>query len=67
MPAAPDDRAQVERRAKAVQAATDDSVEVALVDQGYIGQTLATLAHKRGLELRAPNRTGTDRAGGRWS
>ena len=56
-PANADDRAQVEhlakvdRLSKAVQAATDDNVEVAFVDQGYIGQTPATAARRHGIEL----------------
>jgi transposase len=50
-PANADDRAQVERLAKAVQAATDDSVEIAFVDQGYTGEKPATAARKHGIEL----------------
>ncbi|MFF8799798.1 MULTISPECIES: IS5 family transposase [unclassified Methylobacterium] len=50
-PANADDRAQVERLAKAVQAATDDSVEVAFVDQGYTGEKPATAARRHGIEL----------------
>jgi len=50
-PANADDRAQVERLAKAVQAATDDSVEVAFVDQGYTGEKPAAAARRHGIEL----------------
>jgi transposase len=50
-PANADDRAQVEHLAKAVQVASDDSVEVAFVDQGYTGQTPATAARRHGIEL----------------
>ncbi len=50
-PASADDRAQVERLAKAVQAATDDSVEVAFVDQGYTGEKPAAAARRHGIEL----------------
>ncbi|GJD78995.1 hypothetical protein GCM10007886_38170 [Methylobacterium gregans] len=50
-PANADDRAQVERLAKAVQAATGDSVEVAFVDQNYTGQTPAAAARRHGIEL----------------
>jgi transposase len=50
-PANADDRAQVERLAKAVQAATDDHVEIAVVDQGYTGEKPAAAARKHGIEL----------------
>ncbi|CAO4149273.1 IS5 family transposase ISMdi26 [Methylorubrum aminovorans] len=50
-PANADDRAQVEHLAKAVQAATDDSVEIAFVDQGYTGDKAARAARKHGIEL----------------
>lgn len=36
-PANADDRVEVGRMAKAIQAATDDSVDLAFVDQGYTG------------------------------
>ena len=52
-PANADDRAQVERLAKAVQAATSDSVEVAFVDQGYTGEKPAAAARKHGIALEA--------------
>lgn len=50
-PANADDRVQVERLAKAVQAATDDSVEIAFVDQGYTGEKPAAAARRHGIEL----------------
>jgi transposase len=50
-PASADDHAKVGRLAKAVQAATDDSVEVAFVDQGYTGGKPAAAARKHGIEL----------------
>ncbi|WP_284246680.1 IS5 family transposase [Methylobacterium haplocladii] len=50
-PANADDRAQVGRLAKSVQAATDDSVEIAFVDQGYTGENPATAAREHGIEL----------------
>ena len=52
-PANADDRAQVERLAKTVQAATSDSVEVAFVDQGYTGEKPAAAARKHGIALEA--------------
>lgn len=50
-PADADDRAQVGRLAKAVQAATGESVEVAFVDQGYTGEKPAKAARANGIEL----------------
>ena len=50
-PADADDRAQVGRLAKAVQAATDESVEVAFVDQGYTGEKPAAAAREHGIEM----------------
>ena len=50
-PANADDRAEVERLAKAVQAATGDSVEIAFVDQGYTGEKPATAAREHGIAL----------------
>lgn len=47
MPANADDRAQVERLANAVQAATDDSVEMAFVYQGYTDEKPATAARRQ--------------------
>lgn len=51
-PADADDRAQVGRLAKAVQAATGESVEVAFVDQGYTGEKPAAAARAHGIELK---------------
>jgi len=45
------DRAQVKKLAKDVQAATGDSVELAYVDQGYTGEQPAADAAKKGIEL----------------
>jgi transposase len=45
------DRAQVEELAKAVQEATDESVELAYVDQGYIGEQPAEAAEEHGIRL----------------
>src|SRR3954451_18090445 len=50
-PADEQDRDQVKRLAAAVQAATGKSVEIAFVDQGYTGQTLATEAAAHGIRL----------------
>jgi transposase len=50
-PATVDDRAEVGHLAKAVQAATGESVEVAFVDQGYTGEKPAQAARERGIEL----------------
>jgi len=47
-PANADDRAQVEHLAKAVQAATDDSVEIAFVGQGCTGGKPGTAARVEG-------------------
>lgn len=46
-----DDRAEVGRMAKAIQAATDDSVELAFVDQGYTGAKPALAAAEHGITL----------------
>jgi len=51
-PANADDRAEVGRIAKAIQAETGDSVEVAFVDQGYTGEKPAEAAKAHGIELR---------------
>jgi len=45
------DRAQVGKLAKAMQAETGKSVELAYVDQGYTGQEPANAAKKKGIEL----------------
>lgn len=50
-PATVDDRAEVGRLAEAVQAATGETVELAFVDQGYIGQTPAAAAQAHGIRL----------------
>jgi hypothetical protein len=50
-PANADDRAEVGQMAKAIQAATDQSVEVAFVDQGYTGDRPAKAAQEHGIEL----------------
>ena len=50
-PADADDRAQVGWLAKAVQAATGESVEVAFVDQGYTGEKPAAAAREHGIAL----------------
>ena len=50
-PADADDRAQVGQLARAVQAATGDSVGLAYVDQGYTGDKPAAAARKHGIEL----------------
>jgi transposase len=51
-PANADDRAEVGRIAKAIQAETGDSVEIAFVDQGYTGEKPADAAKEHGIELR---------------
>ncbi len=43
-PASADDRSQVGRLAEAMKAATDESVEIAFVDQGYTGERPAKAA-----------------------
>ncbi len=50
-PADAADRAQVGQLAKAVQAATGDSVDLAYVDQGYTGQKPAQAAREQGIHL----------------
>jgi len=50
-PATEQDRAQVGALAKAVQAATGKSVELAYVDQGYTGEKAAEAARRQGVEL----------------
>ena len=50
-PANADDRAEVGRLAEAVQDATGESVEVAFVDQGYVGQKPAEAAAQHGIQL----------------
>lgn len=50
-PANEQDRAQVGRLAQAVQAVTDETVEIAFVDQGYSGDEAAQAAAEHGLHL----------------
>lgn len=50
-PADADDRAEVGRMAKAIQAATGDSVDLAFVDQGYTGPKPAAAAAAHGIAL----------------
>ena len=50
-PASAEDRGEVERRARTVQAVTDDHVEIAWVDQGYTGERAANAAVKQGIAL----------------
>lgn len=50
-PASDDDRSQVGRMAEAIQAATDERVEIAFVDQGYTGEKPAAAAAEHGITL----------------
>jgi transposase len=50
-PANEQDRAQVGQLAQAVQAAVDEPVRLAFVDQGYTGEEPAEAAAKQGIEL----------------
>jgi transposase len=50
-PANEQERAQVAQLAEAVQAATEDHVEVAFVDQGYTGEEAAEAAQQHGIRL----------------
>ena len=50
-PASIDERVEVGRLTKTVQAVTGDSVEVAFVDQGYTGENAAEAAEANGVEL----------------
>jgi transposase len=50
-PANEQERAQVDHLAEQVQAVTDDSVELAYVDQGYTGETPAQAAAAHGIQL----------------
>lgn len=50
-PANEQDRAQVDRLARAGQEETRDTVKVAFVDQGYTGEAVAVQAQKHGIEL----------------
>lgn len=44
------DRAEVGRMAKAIQVATEDSVDIAFVDQGYTGDRAAKAAKAVGAQ-----------------
>ncbi|WP_294268422.1 IS5 family transposase [uncultured Sphingomonas sp.] len=50
-PASVDDRGEVERLARTVQAVTENHVEVAYVDQGYTGERAANAAAEHGISL----------------
>ena len=50
-PADADDRVEIARIAKAIQAETGESVEIAFVDQGYTGEKAARAAAERGIAL----------------
>jgi transposase len=50
------DRAQVARLAKRVQAATGDTVQLAFVDQGYTGEDPAQQAARQGIQLEVVKR-----------
>ena len=50
-PASADDRAEVGRLAEAIQDATGQSVTLAYVDQGYIGEKAAGAARAQGIAL----------------
>jgi len=50
-PANQQDRAQVEELARQVQEVTEQSVEIAFVDQGYTGEEPAQAAQSQGMEL----------------
>ena len=50
-PASADDRGEVERLARTVQAVTENHVEVAYVDQGYTGERAANAAAEHGIDL----------------
>jgi len=49
--ASAEDRGEVERLARAVQAATGDNVDIAYVDQGYTGRRAADAAATHGIKL----------------
>ena len=50
-PASAEDRGEVERLARTVQAVTGDQVEIAYVDQGYTGTRAADAAATHGIAL----------------
>lgn len=51
-PASAQDRGEVEKLAKTIQAVTDDSVEIAWVDQGYTGERAEQAAARHGIDLK---------------
>jgi transposase len=54
-PASADDRGEVERLGRTVQAVTNETVELAWVDQGYTGERAANAATKHGIALEVVN------------
>jgi transposase len=54
-PASAEDRGEVERLTRTVQAVTNDTVELAWVDQGYTGERAATPQPNTALHLRLSN------------
>lgn len=50
-PASAEDRGEVEKLARTVQAVTGDNVEIAWVDQGYTGERAAQAAERHGITL----------------
>jgi transposase len=56
-PADEQDRAQVEKLARAVQQLTDNSVELAYVDQGYTGENAKQAASAHGIQLEVVKHT----------
>jgi len=56
-PADEQDRAQVEKLAQAVQQLTDNSVELAYVDQGYTGENAKQAASAHGIQLEVVKHT----------
>lgn len=50
-PANAEDRGEVERLARTVQAVTDDPIDIAYVDQGYAGERAADAAARHGIAL----------------
>lgn len=50
-PASSEDRGEVERLARTVQAVSDDIVELAFVDQGFTGELVATAAAEHGIAV----------------
>lgn len=56
-PADEQDRAQVEKLAQAVQQITDNSVELAYVDQGYTGENAKQAANAHGIQLEVVKHT----------